>query len=124
MGEKEDKVKNHITKGWKYYSNGDYEKAEKEYREAIRINPNLAVAHNKLGELLVDLRRYDEAEKELKEAIRINLNDVVAPNNLFYVALNNLFYLSLAVLLQKLQQYEGAKKKYKKANNAKKNKKG
>jgi tetratricopeptide (TPR) repeat protein len=51
-----------------------YDEAEKEYREAIRINPNLAVPHYNLGNLLKDLKRYDEAEKEYREVIRINPN--------------------------------------------------
>jgi tetratricopeptide (TPR) repeat protein len=59
-----------------------HREAEKEYREAIRINPDLAEAHNNLGILLSDLgdeetdpekkkQYYQEAEKEYREAIRI-----------------------------------------------------
>jgi tetratricopeptide (TPR) repeat protein len=55
-----------------------YDEAEKEYREAIKINPNLAVAHYNLGVLLKDLQRYDEAEKEYREAIRLNPNHAKA----------------------------------------------
>ncbi|MFN3528170.1 MAG: tetratricopeptide repeat protein, partial [Candidatus Altarchaeaceae archaeon] len=48
-----------------YYTNlKRYEEAEREYKEAIRINPNLAGAHNNLGNLLKILGRYEEAEKE------------------------------------------------------------
>ncbi|CEG12360.1 hypothetical protein MSIBF_A2190001 [groundwater metagenome] len=53
-----------------------FEEAEKEYREAIRLNPNYADAHNNLGNLLGDLKRFEEAEKEYREAIRLNPNYV------------------------------------------------
>ncbi|PIV27968.1 MAG: hypothetical protein COS36_03850, partial [Candidatus Altarchaeum sp. CG03_land_8_20_14_0_80_32_618] len=59
-----------------------YEEAEKEYREAIKINPKDADAHNNLGILLKNLKRYEEAEKEFREAIKINPNDADAHNNL------------------------------------------
>ena len=49
-----------------------YEEAEKEYREAIKINPNLAYAHNNLGILLKKLKRYEEAAIFLKKAQQIN----------------------------------------------------
>jgi len=72
-----------------------YEEAEKEYREAIKINPNLAYAHNNLGILLQNLKRYEEAEKEYREAIKINPNLAYAHNN-------------LGILLKKLKRYEEA----------------
>jgi len=74
-----------------------YEEAEKEYRVAIRINPNDAEAHNNLGILLKNLKHYEEAEKEYREAIRINPNYAEAHNN-------------LGVLLYDLRRYEEAEK--------------
>lgn len=50
----------------------NYEEAEIEYREAIRINKEYSLAHNNLGVLFYDLKRYDEAEKEFREAMRID----------------------------------------------------
>jgi len=44
---------------------------EKEFREAIRINPNDAEAHFSLGISLYYLKRYDKAEKEFREAKRV-----------------------------------------------------
>jgi len=80
----------------------EYDEAEKEYREAIRINPNFAGAHNNLGNLLANLQQYDEAEKEYREAIRINPNYALAHNN-------------LGVLLMNLQRYDEAEKEYREA---------
>ncbi|DAZ85586.1 TPA_asm: hp [Altiarchaeum virus] len=51
------------------YESKRYEEAEKEYREAINLNPNDAKAHNDLGNLLVQhFNRYKEAEKEFRKA--------------------------------------------------------
>ncbi|MCK4735691.1 MAG: tetratricopeptide repeat protein [Methanophagales archaeon] len=78
---------------------GRTEEAEKEYREAIRINPNYAEAHNNLGILLGELKRFEEAEKEYREAIRINPNYAEAHNN-------------LGNLLSDLKRFEEAEKEY------------
>ncbi|NCS98546.1 MAG: hypothetical protein COY63_01335, partial [Candidatus Huberarchaeum crystalense] len=49
-----------------------YEETEKEFREAIKINPNYANAHYILGFLLEELKRYEEAAIFLKKALQIN----------------------------------------------------
>ncbi len=85
-----------------YYYRKRSDEAEKEYREAIRLNPNLAEAHNGLGLLLYDLKRYEEAEKEYREALKINPNYTEAHNN-------------LGNLLDDLKRYEEAEKEYKEA---------
>lgn len=61
-----------------------YDKAEREYREAIEIDPNNAESHHNLGVLLEDLgkKRFPDAEKEYKEAIKIDPNYVRAYYNL------------------------------------------
>jgi tetratricopeptide (TPR) repeat protein len=79
-----------------------YDEAEKEYREIIKIDPDFAEAHFNLAYLLADLQRYDEAEKEYIEVIRIYPDYVKA----HYV---------LGVLLKKLQRYDEAKKEILKA---------
>ena len=79
-----------------------YDEAEKEYRDAIRINPNYADAHNNLGNLLKNLKRYEEAEKEYREAIKINPYYAYTHNN-------------LGALLADLKRYEEAEKEYREA---------
>jgi len=80
---------------------GRLDEAEKECREAIRINPNFAPAHYNLGVLLKNLKRYEEAEKEFREVIRINPNFAPA-------------HYSLGVLLDDLKRYGEAEKEYRK----------
>ena len=46
-------------------------KTEKEYREAIKLNPNFAATHNNLGLLLKNLNRFEEAEKEFRTAAKL-----------------------------------------------------
>ena len=88
-------AKEFFNRGNLFYNLNKFEEAEKEYREAIKINPDYADAHNNLGALLQNLKRYEEAEKEYREAIRINPNYADAHNN-------------LGILLKKLKRYEEA----------------
>jgi tetratricopeptide (TPR) repeat protein len=85
-----------------YYFTKNYKEAEKEYREAIRINPEHAKAHYNLGLLLANLKRNNEAEKEYREAIRINPEHTEAHNN-------------LGVLLANLKRYNKAEKEFREA---------
>ncbi|OQX22666.1 MAG: hypothetical protein BWK75_00190 [Candidatus Altiarchaeales archaeon A3] len=71
--ENDDAIK-HNDLGVSYYESGNFEEAEKEYKEAIKINPNFATAHYNLESLLINLTRYEEAEEEFREAIKINPN--------------------------------------------------
>jgi Flp pilus assembly protein TadD len=59
--------------------------AEAELREAIRLRPNLAEAHNNLSNALADQGKYDEAGAELREAIRLRPNFAEAHRNLALV---------------------------------------
>ncbi|MFN3528042.1 MAG: tetratricopeptide repeat protein, partial [Candidatus Altarchaeaceae archaeon] len=92
----------HLNLGLIFCYGKQYEEAEKEYREAIRINPYYAEAHNNLGILLAELKRYEEAEKEFREAIRINPNLAEVHNN-------------LGILLVGLERYEEAEKEFREA---------
>ena len=52
------------------------------YREALRINPELAEAWNNLGVAYSNINHYDDAVAALREALRINPEDAEAWNNL------------------------------------------
>ncbi len=51
-----------------------YEEAEKEYREAILLNPNYAEAHANLGGLYLQQGKIDNAGKELEIAHELFLD--------------------------------------------------
>jgi len=51
---------------------GKYDEAEKEYREALRLDPGNADIHFNLAALLQDQIRYQEAEEEYRKAIELN----------------------------------------------------
>jgi tetratricopeptide (TPR) repeat protein len=87
--------------GNSYYFQNNLIQAEREYREAIRINPDNAEVHCNLGVLLHELYHYNEAEREYREAIRINPDYTEAHYN-------------LGNLLDDLKRYEEAEKEFKK----------
>jgi Flp pilus assembly protein TadD len=59
-----------------------YTDAEAAYREAIRLDPDMACAHSDLGYLLQTTHRYLQAEEEYREALRLDPEDPVALSNL------------------------------------------
>lgn len=79
-----------------------YGDAEKEFKEAIRLNPHLADAHHSLGVLLENRERYMEAECKFKKAIKLNPKHIKAHNN-------------LGILYYHLKRYEDAEKEFKEA---------
>ena len=89
----------HFFRANAYYYAGDFGNAEKEYKEAIKINPDLAEVHYNLGVLLERLKRHGEAEKEYKEVVRINPNYMAAHYN-------------LGNLLADLKRYDEAENEY------------
>ncbi|MGB7000531.1 MAG: tetratricopeptide repeat protein [Halobacteriota archaeon] len=91
---------NKLAMIYKYLGRRD--EAEKEYREAIRINPDYANAHNNLAILLNEMGRKEDAEAECREALRINPDYANAHNN-------------LAILLNEMGRKEDAEAEYRDA---------
>ncbi len=54
---------------------GDYDAAEKELREAIRLDPHAVTARNELGAILTQSGRHEEALDVLREARRLAPGD-------------------------------------------------
>ena len=59
-------------------------KAIEAYKQAIRIDPDCAIAHNNLGVAYGKLGFYKDAVEAFKRAIRIDPDDASAHNNLGY----------------------------------------
>jgi len=58
-----------------------YDEALAAYEQAIRLDPNYALAYNNTGNALEDLKRYEEALAAYDQAIRLNPNYALAYNN-------------------------------------------
>src|SRR5216684_2161928 len=61
---------------------GNATEAVAEYREAIRLKPDFALAHSNLGNALADEGQYDAAIAEYREAIRLAPDFAEARSNL------------------------------------------
>jgi tetratricopeptide (TPR) repeat protein len=71
-----------LAKGLALGEHGKYDEAIKAYDEAIRLNPNYAMAWNNNGLALGRyLGKYEEASQCFDRAIRLNPNLAVAWNN-------------------------------------------
>src|SRR5271166_5368995 len=68
-------------RGVTYSKRGEYDRAIADYDEAIRLNPNLALAFTNRGFAYYKKGEYDRAIADYNEAIRLNPNLAVAFNN-------------------------------------------
>jgi len=61
---------------------GDLEKATVAYRQALRLNPNIALLQNNFGVLLHDQGKFDEALEHQQRAVMLEPTLGIAHNNL------------------------------------------
>lgn len=87
----------------------DYGEAKVHYREAIKLNPNFAAAHNGLGATYYCLSEFDKAEFEVKKAISLNKSYSLA-------------YYHLGLIHASQNRYQDALKAYKLSLKHEKNK--
>lgn len=85
-----------------YFGQQEYDKAIKEYNEAVKINPEFSAAYNQLGYANRFLEKFDDAEIAFKKYIELITDD---PNP----------YDSYAELLMKMGRFEESIEQYKKA---------
>jgi tetratricopeptide (TPR) repeat protein len=67
-----------LERGSLLWQKGEYEKADADYEEAIKINPRNAMAYVYRGNSLDDRGESDDALKDYEEAIRINPREYFA----------------------------------------------
>lgn len=72
----------HNDLGFVYMSKGKFMDAEKEFSEAVRLNPGNVKAHNNLGAALASQGNYKEAIGHFREAIRLDPNYTSARLNM------------------------------------------
>jgi tetratricopeptide (TPR) repeat protein len=61
---------------------GRFPEAVREFREALRLNPDLAAAHYNLGNAFMMQRSLGEAERAYREAVRLKPDYAEAFSNL------------------------------------------
>lgn len=54
-----------------HWHDWDWAAAEKEFRRAIELNPNYALAHEQYGWLLTNCKRFEEASSEFERALQL-----------------------------------------------------
>lgn len=96
------KARVHNNLAVEYHNMGDFDYAEREYKQAISLDQHYAHPHNNLGDIYMMRGQIDEAKKELDEAITIKPN-YEAP------------YYNLGNIYQKLGDTKKAAENYLKA---------
>jgi tetratricopeptide (TPR) repeat protein len=81
---------------------GKFDESKKTYKEALKIEPNLAEIHNNLGLLYLKIKKLDDAVVSFHEAVKKNVNYALA-------------YVNLGKALIELEQFDDAIKAYEKA---------
>jgi Flp pilus assembly protein TadD/GGDEF domain-containing protein len=71
--------------GDKYYDIGDLNRAEAEFRQALRLNPEDANLHNSLGVCHADRGDFDQALASFETALRLKKNELLAAYNIAMV---------------------------------------
>ena len=85
----------HYGRGSVLHKQGRFPEAEAAFREAIRLAPEMVIAHSYLGAALNGQKRFQEAETAYREAVRLDSADSGA-------------LLGLAVVLFMQSRYEDA----------------
>jgi len=88
----------HLALGRVYGLRMDFEAGITECEIAVRLNPNLAMAHHELGFILVMAGRYEEANSSFYQAINLSPNDPTRWN----------FYLMKGIALYGMEKFEDA----------------
>jgi tetratricopeptide (TPR) repeat protein len=71
-----------LDQGVRATGRGDLENAIADYTEALRLNPDYALAYNNRGDAYYNQGRYDQAIEDYTAALRIDPNFTLARNNL------------------------------------------
>jgi tetratricopeptide (TPR) repeat protein len=87
-------IRQHAASGAEFARKRQYAEAEREYREALRVDPQSDDLYVNLAYVLTAQKRWDDAASAAREALRLNSN-------------NDLAYVSLGVVLGEKGDLEG-----------------
>src|SRR5215212_1040325 len=103
----EDLAEAHASLGLvKVYYDHDWEGAEKEFRKALRLNPDLLLAHTRFGSYLQYMGRFEEANKHYQKALEIDPCSLQTNVNLATTYYLRSEYERAIKLLQKTSELE------------------
>lgn len=72
------RVEEHMDKACALLREGKLREAVNEYKEAIKLDPDNAIAHKSLGSIYYRLTMLDESIQEFELAVKINPNFHIA----------------------------------------------
>ena len=84
-----------VQEGNKYADSRQYDQAVDAYRQALKLDPNLAAAYHGLGRVYVNMGRPSDALGPMRSAIRIEPDNAIA-------------HVNLAITLENLRRFEDA----------------
>ena len=103
----EDLAEAHASLGLvKVYYDYDWDGAEKEFRKALRLNPDLLLAHTRFGSYLQYMGRFEEANKHYQKALEIDPCSLQTNVNLATTYYLRSEYERAIKLLQKTSELE------------------
>ena len=103
----EDLAEAHASLGLvKVYYDHDWEGAEKEFRKALRLNPDLLLAHTRFGSYLQYMGRFEEANSHYQKALEIDPCSLQTNVNLATTYYLRSEYERAIKLLQKTSELE------------------
>ena len=94
----------YINRGIAYHTKREYDRAIQDYDEAIRLDPEYALAFADRGSTYRLKGRYDRALQDYDEAIRLN------PSNALWLGTRGFTYLKLKRYDQAIADYDAALK--------------
>jgi tetratricopeptide (TPR) repeat protein len=71
-----DEAQKHFHKGHRFYLDSKSRKSEREFKKALKINPNLSDAYYYLSSICFKEDRYQEAVHYSRQAVNINPEDI------------------------------------------------
>src|SRR6478672_11642841 len=84
-----------VQEGNRYADARQYDQAVDAYRQAIKLDPNLAAAYHGLGRVYVNMGRPTDALGPMRSAIRIEPDNAIA-------------HVNLGITLENLRRFEDA----------------
>ena len=84
LRERQTEAEGHITRGAELFNGKNYKEAVEENKEAVRLDPDCALAHANLGGAYIKLDRTQEGIVELKEGIRLGVDRAYVYSNLAF----------------------------------------